>query len=461
LEEKGSSYMVDQDYMPISSATEKTNLEADDKFPVAAHGENVAYHMTGMALRQEISGALNIRDYGATGDGVTDDTAALNAFFAALGDYTTGIITSGTYMVSDTINSRNKKYITLFANHAKIMPKAGSDFTDKAVIDMAGLLHSTINGLHIDCTLTTNRPAAGLVIGRTSTEAGGTCTFINCMVEGEYTFSSFYDCCAELNSYYGCFFQSETVNPAYFSSNKDTANLVDVESSNIGKHFYGCTFVNYSGVTGGIAIWLNNAVYQITLDHCFAYIPTDGIVIKVTGTADGTLDGGSFEQMRVEGAGGSGSLLMSISGEDAGHLKIEDITWTIVSDYMIEASKSIVYSNIDLMGSTSATKYIHITGTSNLYETTVYGRIDGGVVLDAGCYAYQCEMHWFTGWPFSGAGAANIPYTTVLGEHNYLPGAWNNGALRIGTIYVWKNSSTNTLFYKDGPPANDNDGTAL
>jgi hypothetical protein len=46
---------------------------------------------------------INVKDYGATGDGVTDDTAALNAAIAALGTYLRLFFPAGTYIISSEL----------------------------------------------------------------------------------------------------------------------------------------------------------------------------------------------------------------------------------------------------------------------------------------------------------------------------------------------------------------------
>jgi parallel beta-helix repeat protein len=120
-------------YVPISSATAKTNLEADDKFPVAAHGENVAYHMTGMTLRQEISGALSVADYGNDIQATIDEAAAGDTIF----------IPNGTYSIPASLSLVSN--LTIISNGAILQVAAGAGFnlftaTSKSYIKIYNLV---------------------------------------------------------------------------------------------------------------------------------------------------------------------------------------------------------------------------------------------------------------------------------------------------------------------------------
>jgi hypothetical protein len=57
---------------------------------------------------------LNVRDYGAVGDGVTDDTAAINAAAADLRDGDTLYIPAGTYLVRE-----HGKFSVILVNEVK------------------------------------------------------------------------------------------------------------------------------------------------------------------------------------------------------------------------------------------------------------------------------------------------------------------------------------------------------
>ena len=55
---------------------------------------------------------LNVRDYGAKGDGKTDDTQALQKAFDKLGNGVTIYLPPGRYLISDTLKWRSEKRLT-------------------------------------------------------------------------------------------------------------------------------------------------------------------------------------------------------------------------------------------------------------------------------------------------------------------------------------------------------------
>lgn len=102
---------------------------------------------------QPMSDWVNVKDFGATGDGVTDDTAALQRCFDGLDDGMTVWIPEGTYAVSSTLVLRHPKKRLLGVS--LVGDGAGSVFRWKGpafgrVIRLAGLAHSRFVDFAVD-----------------------------------------------------------------------------------------------------------------------------------------------------------------------------------------------------------------------------------------------------------------------------------------------------------------------
>src|SRR5947208_14541849 len=66
------------------------------------------------------SGAvLNVKEFGAVGDGVTDSTAAIQAAIAAIADGGTLYFPTGTYRVSSTIDLSSKQAVTVLGDSVR------------------------------------------------------------------------------------------------------------------------------------------------------------------------------------------------------------------------------------------------------------------------------------------------------------------------------------------------------
>jgi len=109
------------------------------------------------------SPVVNVKhpDYGARGDGVTDDAAALqNAFDSG----STVLIPDGTYITNSQLTWTTDDASLIFQSHAAII-KAGSSFPiDTAIIKFDGdsgnkLYRVIVRDLHVDC----NSRASGIL----------------------------------------------------------------------------------------------------------------------------------------------------------------------------------------------------------------------------------------------------------------------------------------------------------
>lgn len=89
----------------ITGATDIVTLAATDVIPVGRPGNTTAYKATMAEVKTYTAPGFNVRQYGAVGDGVTDDTAAIQAAVDALRTAEGGRLyfPAGRYLVTSTI----------------------------------------------------------------------------------------------------------------------------------------------------------------------------------------------------------------------------------------------------------------------------------------------------------------------------------------------------------------------
>jgi hypothetical protein len=162
-------------------------------------------------LADRFGNLISAKDFGAVGDGTTDDTAALNSFFAAIrSSITTSYLPSGTaavighldpgatYKVTDTINATGIKAANwvLDGNGAVILGRS----TGKPVIDLLGSRWFTLRDFAIDGGAT-DRPTFGIQMGRISSSAVGEANLENIHIEGHFTNACLYDLASETTQF--------------------------------------------------------------------------------------------------------------------------------------------------------------------------------------------------------------------------------------------------------------------
>ena len=112
----------------------------------------IAGAITALAV-QPMSDWVNVRDFGAKGDGVADDTAALQRCFDRLDDGMTVYVPRGTYAVSSTLVLRHPRKRLLGVS--LVGDGVDSVFLWKGpafgrVIRLAGLAHSRFVDFAVD-----------------------------------------------------------------------------------------------------------------------------------------------------------------------------------------------------------------------------------------------------------------------------------------------------------------------
>ena len=183
----GSKQVVNVNYTEstTTSFTMASGLNAGDivqaiyNLPLAGgiiDASNVIYNegSTGAinsTVKTKLQESVSVKDFGAIGNGIADDTAAIQAAISAVSLGGTVFVPTGTYVVSSTLNVSNINFV---GNGYSTVIKPTSAVT--TVISLNGTAYaaiagvtwrSTVSDIFIDGSSTTN--ATGILIGTTPT----------------------------------------------------------------------------------------------------------------------------------------------------------------------------------------------------------------------------------------------------------------------------------------------------
>jgi hypothetical protein len=180
----GSSYKF-----VLKTSTDTTiatwdNITGINGTGIATNAANVQYDPAGAGavsttVQAKLRQTVNVKDYGATGDGSTDDSASILAALNACGSYGTVFFAAGTYVVGSQINIPQNN-ITIDGQGATLIAKASTNF--EYMLLGTSLTNVVVKNLNIDANQTnrvTGQNVRFMGAGFTS------CTdsrFINCIV---------------------------------------------------------------------------------------------------------------------------------------------------------------------------------------------------------------------------------------------------------------------------------------
>lgn len=390
-----------------------------------------------LSVSHDSSGSLknqpiNVKDYGATGDGVTDDTAAINEALAALpsgygitGNNSHIYFPRGTYLVSDTLDFKNRYRQNITGDHAIIRTKTGSDFTGKSLANFSGSENTTIKGLNFRSTLTSNKPTASVLFGRNGTGSGGDLHFENCFIEGDCTVATVLWAHTDTSSMRRCTINSTGSTPAILFTTHNDSGLLDWASSTLKINSFESCFIHSYIASCSKLMVMQGLVQHIKFDSCYFYAAsTAKRIISIedspsAGTAN-QVHHLQFSNCDVEGTAGADGLFIHINNSyGLNYLTMHNFTWDPESDYIIKidslnASYGLFDSTITptIGKAYSATKVIHLA--AGRLQSTSLDCNSNDIYTESGTIAQYNYVRCIDGINPFGSSAGTISENVVM-----------------------------------------------
>lgn len=245
-----------------------------------------------------------------------------------------GLRLNGEWPISGGLVAQDIQDLTIiFEPGAKLVPQDGWP-ENQAVLVLAGADRCTIENLTIQSGAVV---AAGLAIGRGHVYTGGDVTIRDASIDVFPSVATVYNAAGEVFKADNCDFISQTAQPAYYGSDKDSYSLIGSGSypnSNSRFTFEDCRFKNYSNQPAQTAVVLDGNTHETYFERCYFYIG-EGYVFQLKG--DSSINNAHWNKCRVEGQNHAGSRFIH-HGATAGMSRssVVDLSYNIQSDFIIE-----------------------------------------------------------------------------------------------------------------------------
>jgi hypothetical protein len=288
--------------MANKKITEATNVypTGTDKLPIGRVASVTAYNVTVSDLRH---GVIDVHDYGAVGDGTTDDAAAINLALAATVTPAYGATRAGkikvkfhpnkVYRITSPLNVCEKQDVILDFQESVLLGETDG----AAMIEIIGSQYVNIRNVNLYGS-DTNPPGVGIFTSRSNTVHGTNSSVIgydNVRFGGNFTHAPIYVVESESNFFHNCTTSglSGTMTTCVLLCRANELALTPVHAT-LGDHGYGLFNINFDRCqitnSGGVrAIHIHDGSGDVHIHDSYLYsttVPT----IEVEGGAYVYLD---------------------------------------------------------------------------------------------------------------------------------------------------------------------------
>jgi len=248
------------------------------------------------ATNRMTSGApVNILDFGAVGDGVTDDTVAIQDAIDAVGA-TEGmlIIPEGTYKTTSQLNLPSG--VSLSGQGRRNASIIKAYHTGPAILNLKGAGFCRIQDIAL-ATDTTTYPKTGIALGRSTSASAGHHHIENVKIQGYFSEAVFYSIASEVNTIQGLYMWNlggaSTSKYGFYTSEADDLSVDSfVTSTNLVGNIHHLNIVNSSSDIDAACIYIEAGESTGSWNFYGAYLTSyKGSYIQINNATDAQIIG--------------------------------------------------------------------------------------------------------------------------------------------------------------------------
>jgi hypothetical protein len=284
----------------INFSTAPPNLSGIEvvTFSIAALGtvdaSNVSYNEGGTgavnrSVQDKLQESVSVKDFGAVGDGVTDDTAAIQAAIDAVQAAGGGTVyvPKGQYKTTDVIRITGK--VNLIGANRTNVSAIVAHHTGAAILSLKGSTGSCIKFIWFG-TDTTTYPKTGITLGRSSAASAGHHLIEHIRIQGYFSVAAVYSIASEVNTWIDLYAQvlGGGADYVFYTSAVDDFSVDALTTStNLVCNLFQPYLINGTGTGTAACVYINSSESMGSWNFFGGYfIPKQGSYIAIHNTTD-------------------------------------------------------------------------------------------------------------------------------------------------------------------------------
>jgi len=240
-------------------------------------------------VQTKLEESVSVKDFGAVGDGVTDDTAAIQAAIDAVQAAGGGTVyvPKGQYKTTDVIRITGK--VNLIGANRTNVSAIVAHHTGAAILSLKGSTGSCVKFLWLGTDATTY-PKTGITLGRSSAASAGHHLIEHIRIQGYFSVAAVYSIASEVNTFvdlYAWILGGGALYGFYTSAVDDFSVDGLVTSTNLVCNLFQPYIINNTNDANAACVYINSSESMGSWNFFGGYfIPKNGSYLAIHNTDD-------------------------------------------------------------------------------------------------------------------------------------------------------------------------------